>query len=47
MSGKNIIFDDRKVKKSDFYKNKNSNQDRCIDVDKILVSKTNHMSQIS
>ena len=47
MSGKNIIFDDRKVKKSDFYKNKNSNQDRCIDVDKILVSKTNHMAQIS
>ena len=47
MSRKNIIFDDRKVRKSDFYKNKNSNQDRCIDVDKILVSKTNYIAQIS
>ena len=39
MSGKNIDFEDRKIKKSDFYKNKKViNIDR-IDVNKILVSK--------
>ena len=38
MSRKNINFEDRKIKKSDFYKNKKSNQDD-IDVKKMLVSK--------
>ena len=39
MSGKNIKFDDKKIKKSDFYKNKKAFQLVDIDVDKILVSK--------
>ena len=34
MSGKNIIFDDKKVKKSDFYKNK-----KVIEVDDTDVNK--------
>ena len=36
MSGKNINFGDKKVKKRDFYKNKKTFK---IDVNKILVSK--------
>ena len=39
MSGKNINFDDKKIKKSDFYKNKKINSIDDIDVNKILVSK--------
>ena len=39
MSGKNINFDDKKIKKSDFYKNKKVNRIDDIDVNKILVSK--------
>ena len=39
MSGKNINFDDKKIKKSDFYKNKNIKSIYVIDVDKTLISK--------
>ena len=38
MNGKNITFDDKKIKKSDFYKKKKVLIDN-IDVNKILVSK--------
>ena len=39
MSGKSINFDDKKVKKSKFYKNKKVTSIDDIDVNKILVSK--------
>ena len=39
MSTKNIIFDDKKLKKSDFYKNKKIFNIDYIDVNKVLVSK--------
>ena len=39
MSGKNIIFDDRKINKSNFYKNKKLYLIDDIDTNKILVSK--------
>ena len=39
MSGKNISFDNKKIKKSDFCKNKKIFQIDDIDVNKILVSK--------
>ena len=39
MSGKNIHFDDKKILKSDFYKNKKINRIDDIDVNKTLVSK--------
>ena len=39
MSEKNINFEDKKIKKSDFYKNKKVFQVENIDVTKILVSK--------
>ena len=43
MSGKNIIFDDKKINKSNFYKNKKLYYKNFniydIDVDKILISK--------
>ena len=39
MNTKNIYFDDKKIKKSDFYKNKKAFQVDHIDVNKILVSK--------
>ena len=39
MSGKNINFEDKKIKKSDFYKNKKVTTIDDIDVNKILVSK--------
>ena len=40
MSGKSIIFDNQKIKKSDFYnKNKKMFNINDIDVNKILVSK--------
>ena len=39
MGGKNINFDDKKIKKSSFYKNKTINNIEDIDVNNILVSK--------
>ena len=39
MSGKNINFDDKKIKKSNFYKNKKINIIEDICINKILVSK--------
>ena len=40
MNTKNITFDDKKIKKSDFYKNKKAFQVDGIDINnKILVSK--------
>ena len=39
MSGKSISFDDRRIKKSHFYKNKKLFKIDDIDVNKILVSK--------
>ena len=39
MNTKNIYFDNKKVKESDFYKNKKAFQIDDIDVNKILVSK--------
>ena len=39
MSKKNINFEDKKIKKSDFYKNKKINRIDDIDANKILVSK--------
>ena len=40
MSGKNVTFGDKKIKKSNFYKNKKAFKiDDDIDVNKILVSK--------
>ena len=38
MSGKNISFDDKKIEKSTFYKNKAINTIENIDVNNILVS---------
>ena len=39
MSRKNIIFDDKKINKSNFYRNKNLFNIYDIEVDKILISK--------
>ena len=39
MSGKNMNFDHKKIKNSDFYKNKKLFQIDYIDVNKVLVSK--------
>ena len=39
MSGMNINFDNRKIKKSEFYKNEKVNNIDNTDVSKILVSK--------
>ena len=39
MSGKNINFNDKKIRKSDFYKNKKINKIEDINVNKIFVSK--------
>ena len=39
MSGKNINFDDKKIKESTFYKNKTINTIENIDVNNMLVSK--------
>ena len=39
MSGKNVNFSDKKIQKSDFYKNKKVVKIDDIDVNKILVSK--------
>ena len=39
MSGKNINFEDKKISKSNFYKNKTIFNINDLDVNKILVSK--------
>ena len=39
MSGKNLIFDDQKINKSNVYKNKKLFNIYDTDVDKILISK--------
>ena len=39
MNVKNINFDDKKIKKSEFYRNKKAFQLDDIDVNKTLVSK--------
>ena len=39
MSGKNINFNDKKIKKSNFYKNKKINKIDDIDVNNIVISK--------
>ena len=39
MSGKNINFDNKKIKKTEFYKNKKIFNIDDIDINKILVSK--------
>ena len=39
MSGKNINFDDKKIKRSSFYENKKINNIEDIDVNNILFSK--------
>ena len=39
MSGKNINFDNKRIRKSNFYKNKKINNIEHINVNKILVSK--------
>ena len=39
MSGKSINFEDKKIKKSNFYKNKKLFNIHDLDVNKILVSK--------
>ena len=44
MNGKNINFDNKKIKKTKFYKNKNIFNIDDIDANKILVS--NHMAKI-
>ena len=47
MNGKNINFDNKNIKKSDFYnKNKKIFNIDDIDVNKILVSKKNNMANI-
>ena len=45
MRGKNINFEDKKIKKSEFYKNKKVFQIDNFDVNKILDSKKKHMAQ--
>ena len=48
MSGKNINFDDKKIIKSNFYKNKKLFNIGDIDVNKTLISKKkNHIVQKS
>ena len=39
MSGKSVNFDDKKIKRSDFYKNKKVFRIDNIDANKLLVSK--------
>ena len=45
MSGNSINFKDKKINKSNFYKNKKLFNIHYLDVNKILVSKKNHMAQ--
>ena len=39
MSGKNIIFDNKKINKSNFYKNKKLFSIYDIELEKVLISK--------
>ena len=39
MSGKNIVFNNKKIKKSNFFKNKRLFKIDDIDINKLLVSK--------
>ena len=39
MSGNNVKFNDKKIRKSTFYKNKKINNIEDIDVNNVLVSK--------
>ena len=43
MSGKNIVFNNEKIKKSKFYKNKKLFKIDNIDVNKILISRKKHI----
>ena len=43
MNGKNIVFNDKKINKRNFYKNKKLFKIDDIDVNEILASKKNHM----
>ena len=47
MSGKNIVFNDEKIKKSKFYKNKKLFKIDNIDINKILISKKEAYSKKS
>ena len=40
MSGKNINFNDKKIRKSDFYKNKKINNIEDIDVNNVMMLQT-------
>ena len=44
MSGKNINFNDKKIKKNSFHKDKKINNIEDIDLNNILVSKKSHMA---
>ena len=46
MSGKNINFDDKKIKRSSFYKNKKINNIEDIDVNNILLKKNHTVIKI-
>ena len=46
MSGNSINFDDKKIEKNDFYKNKKIFNIDDTDVNKILVSEKKHMAKI-
>ena len=45
MSWKNTNFDEKTIKTSEFYRNKKITSIDDIDVNKILVSKKNHVAQ--
>ena len=45
MSGKSINFEDKKINKSNFYKNKKLFKIEYIDINNILASKKNHTVQ--
>ena len=47
MSGENIIFENKKIYKGNFYKNKNLSKIDDIDVNKILISKKETYSRKS
>ena len=47
MTGKSINFDDIKINKSNFYKNKKLFKIEDIDINKVLVSKKNHIQKKS
>ena len=45
MSGNDTYFEDKKINKSNFYKNKKLFKIEDIDINNILVSKKNHMTK--